>query len=157
MTERRREPQDTTSPERPTTVTRAPRSAFGRAYRRNPALLPERASVKCFIKWMREIGHGGEQHLTTIYIEFCEVVELLGGESMSLKRFRRALRNAGHAPYQADWRKEDGTRYRPQVVNLSEAKRELSVIASQMAEIRTLTPTAAKSAISDRMEFRAAA
>jgi hypothetical protein len=149
MTERRREPQDTTSPERPTTVTRAPRSAFGRAYRRNPALLPERASVKAFVAWMRALGFGGEQLLSELYLEFSETIELMGGSPLPLKRFGRALAKAGYVPYQAD-KEKDGKRWRPMAVNLSANKRELAVIGRNVSRNVTSATTAKRLPTSDR-------
>lgn len=152
MTPERREPQSTTGPKRPTTVSRElrigvpfdPRAVS--ALSRLPNALPEKASVKAFCAWMRSHGHGGEQELKPLYIEFCEVMDLMGSVPMSYKKFRRAMRNAGHSPKLADWRKEDGSRYRPQIVDLSDDNRDLAGMAEKMAEIRTLTPETKKCA-----------
>jgi hypothetical protein len=152
MTLQRREPQDPTGPERPTTVSKELRIGIAfdprgvSALKRLSNALPEKASVKAFCAWMRSHGHGGEQELKPLYLEFCEVMELMGSVPMSYKKFRRAMRNAGHPPKLADWRKEDGTRYRPQIVNLSENNPDLAGFAAKMAEIRTLTPETKKCA-----------
>lgn len=148
MTLRRRKPQKQTRPVRPTT------GAIGRACKRNSKLMPEGTSIKDFVSWMKFHGLGGEQHLPAIYLEYCEVVEILGGETLSLKRFRRALRNAGYAPYQVDLRKEDGARYRPTMVNLSEEKRELAVLFSDIQTNR-VSPSSAISANAGRMDMAA--
>lgn len=149
MTSRRREPQDTTGPKRPTTGARAPRTAFGRAYRRNPALLPERASVKAFVAWMRDLGFTGEQLLSELYLEFSETVELMGGSPLPLKRFGRALAKAGYLPYQAD-KEKDGKRWRPMAVNLSANKPELAVIGRNGSRNVTSATTAKRLPTTDR-------
>jgi hypothetical protein len=149
MTLQRREPQDTTSQKRPTTGARAPRTAFGRAHQRNPALLPERASVKAFVAWMRDLGFSGEQLLSELYLEFSETVELMGGSPLPLKRFGRALAKAGYTPYQAD-KEKDGKRWRPMAVNLSANKPELAVIGRNGSRNVTSATTAKRLPTTDR-------
>jgi hypothetical protein len=149
MTDQRREPQDKTGPERPTTRSRAPRTAFGRAYQRNASLLPEKASVKAFVAWMRDLGFSGEQLLSDLYLEFSETVELMGGSPLPLKRFGRALAKAGYTPYQAD-KEKDGKRWRPMAVNLSAIKPELAAIGSNVSRIVTSATTAKRLPTSGR-------
>lgn len=151
MTCERPRPQDEDQT-RPTTVSKElrigvpfdPRGVSALKRLSNP--LPEKASVKAFCAWMRSHGYIGEQLLKPLYLEFCETMELMGSVPMSYKKFRRAMRNAGHSPKLADWRKEDGARYRPQIVDLSEDNRDLPGLAAKMAEIRTLTPETKKCA-----------
>jgi len=146
MSTQRRKPREDDGQTRPTPGATAPRTAFGRAYRRNAALLPEKASVKAFVAWMRDLGFSGEQLLSELYLEFSITVEMMGGSPLPLKRFGRALAKAGYTPYQAD-KEKNGKRWRPMAVNLSVAKPEVALIANRI--VTTATP-AKRLATSDR-------
>lgn len=142
----------------PTTGPRA-QTAFGRAYRKNASLLPEKASVSAFMRWMRDLGYVGEQLLVELHIEFCEVVELMGGDPLPLKRFGRALSNAGYPPFMTD-REKDGKRWRPMAVKLTGINPEMAVIATNLSPIATAKTTNATTAVrltlTDRAYKRAA-
>lgn len=149
MSTQRRKPREDDGPKRPTPGAMAPRTAFGRAYQRNASLLPERASVKSFVAWMRDLGFSGEQLLSELYLEFSATVEMMGGDPIPLKRFGRALAKAGYVPYQAD-KEKDGKRWRPMAVNLSANKPDLAVIGRNVSRIVTATTTAKRVPTSDR-------
>jgi hypothetical protein len=132
MKPERREPQDDDSGERPTTAA----TAFERACQRRPDLLPQSPTVAAYIRWMRSLGHGGEHLQADLYVEFSELLELMGERPMSLRKFGRALSNAGYTPYQVD-RERDGERWRPMAVNLSGVKPVMAAIASNVSRIRS--------------------
>ena len=132
MRSRRRKPRETKRRARPTPAA----TAFERACQRRPSLLPDSPTVPAFIRWMRSLGHGGEHLQEDLYVEFSEVLELMGGAPLPLRKFGRALANAGYTPYQVD-RERDGRRWRPMAVNLSGVNPELAAIASNVSRIRS--------------------
>lgn len=137
MKPERREPQDPTSPKRPTTGA----TAFERACQRYTNMRPEGRSVAAFARWMRSTGHARVWTQEDLFLEYLCIQEMIGSRPLPLKRFGRALAKAGFIPKQADWEK-DGKRWRPMIVDLAAVKPELSVIAAT-----TTRDTPAKSRI----------
>jgi hypothetical protein len=145
MNPKRREPQDTTRPKRPTTGV----TAFERACQRYSSMRPEGRSVAAFARWMRSTGHARVWTQEDLFLEYLCIQEMIGSRPLPLKRFGRALAKAGFIPKQADWEK-DGKRWRPMIVDLAAAKHELSIIATTATTATSDTP--AKSRITtDRM------
>jgi hypothetical protein len=155
MHDSRREPQEGDGLTRPTTGARKLKLAIRfdpraiTALSRNRNALPEKANVKAFCVWMRSLGLSGEQLLSDLYVEFSETMEMMGGDQIPLKRFGRALKNAGYPPYQADKIGKDGKRWRPMAVNLSGAKPEMAAIATTVSRIVTSATTTKRLPTSD--------
>jgi len=146
MTSERREPQDPTSPERPTTV-KGPFDAFRRLFSSRPHLAPADATIPAFIVWLRdELGWAGQHYQEDLWCEYVQVCRVAGYRPIKWKKFGRGLEEAGFKPYQTEIR-ESGQRKRLMAVDLSDRKPAVAAIAINMAAIRDRKST---SAIGDR-------
>jgi hypothetical protein len=149
MTLQRREPQDPTSPERPTTV-KGPFDAFRKALAANPKLAPENETIPAFIDWLRANGYTGVHMQKDLWAEYIDICRMAGFKPTKEKWLGRELRKAGYEPFQADKRRR-GKGPRRMAVDLTVKNEVAAIIANNVIPLPEQKTTAAITAIDDNV------